>query len=99
MGLPLFEGKTIHQFDAQYSSPKFWIDEAEGRHHLLGRFPDEGQTWPTNLSALFPRYRSATNERTLIAAILPPYSFAGNTLTTVDGDFPSQYAIPARSLE
>ncbi|MBX3002276.1 MAG: N-6 DNA methylase [Caldilineaceae bacterium] len=33
-GLPLYEGKVIHQFDAFYAQPKFWIEESMGRGKL-----------------------------------------------------------------
>lgn len=56
--LPLIEGKVIHQFDAAFGEPKYWLDEAEARAALmkarlkqtrklfearqLGEEPDEG---------------------------------------------------------
>ncbi len=27
--LPLYEGKMIHQFDANYEKPRYWLDESE----------------------------------------------------------------------
>ena len=79
--IPLYEGKMIHQFDCHWGSPRYWIHETDGRHSLLGRGEDTGQT------LAYERYRLAfrdiarsTDERTMIAAILPRKVFAGNTL-------------------
>jgi len=33
--LPLYEGKMIHQFDHQWGSPQYWLDESEARKELL----------------------------------------------------------------
>ncbi|MEZ4514907.1 MAG: N-6 DNA methylase [Chloroflexota bacterium] len=81
-GLPLYEGKMIHQFVCDFAMPRYWINENLGRQAILGKTDDEGQV------LAYQRYRlgfrdvaSSTNERTLIAAILPKDSFAGNTIT------------------
>ena len=33
--LPLYEGKMIHQFNSDYASPKYWLDESEAREKLI----------------------------------------------------------------
>ncbi|MDP2833091.1 MAG: ATP-binding protein [Pseudomonadota bacterium] len=33
--LPLVEGKMIHQFDAAYAAPRYWLDEAVARDTLM----------------------------------------------------------------
>jgi len=78
--LPLYEGKMIHQFTHQFAKPRYWLDEAEARSALLGRNEDEGQLLD------YQRYRLAfrdvarnTDERTMIATVLPRMVFAGNT--------------------
>ncbi|MGC1246988.1 MAG: DNA methyltransferase, partial [Spirulinaceae cyanobacterium] len=35
--VPLYEGKMIHQFTHQWSEPRYWIDEEEGREAVLKR--------------------------------------------------------------
>jgi hypothetical protein len=72
IGVPLYEGKMMHQFDTEYGEPRFWVS-------------------PADLRA--PYYRIAiraiaanTNERTLIAAMLPPNVGTGNSLITVKDD-------------
>lgn len=79
--LPLVEGKMIHQFEFARQAYNYWVPEAGGRQSLLGRSEDTGQT----LS--YQRYRlahrsiaSSTNERTLIAGMLPPGVVSGNSL-------------------
>ena len=79
--LPLVEGKMIHQFEFARQDYKFWVPEAGGRQSLIGRKADDGQ------ALSYQRYRlahrsiaSSTNERTLIASILPPNVFSGNSL-------------------
>lgn len=80
--LPLLEGKMIHQFDAAFAKPKYWVDEAEGRKKLLGREKDEGQTLGYQSYRL--AYRDVarnSDERTMIAAILPPGVFCPHTVS------------------
>ncbi len=84
--LPLYEGKMIHQFTHLWGEPRYWIDMKEGRRASLGRQPDTGQ----KLDYQRPRmaYRavaSSTNERTMIASILPPDTFSGHSLNATHG--------------
>jgi hypothetical protein len=79
--LPLVEGKMIHQFEFARQAFKYWVPETRGRQSLIGRSADEGQV----LS--YQRYRfahrsvaSSTNERSMIASILPPGVFSGHSL-------------------
>lgn len=32
---PLYEGKMIHQFNCQFSEPRYWIDTKQGRNELV----------------------------------------------------------------
>ena len=74
----------IHQFEHQWGKPRYWIDEAEGRKAVIGkRGEDTGQVLD------YQKYRLAfrdvarnTGERTMIATVLPPNIFTGNTLIT-----------------
>jgi hypothetical protein len=79
--LPLLEGKMIHQFDSRRAEPRHWIEEERARRALLGRADDVGQKLGYQAYRLaFRDVASSTNERTMIAAVLPPGSFTGNTL-------------------
>lgn len=80
--LPLFEGKMIHQFDHRFADPKYWIDEAEARKAQLGKERDTGQR------LAYQKYRLAfrdvardSDERTMIATVLPPGVFCPHTMT------------------
>ena len=87
----LFEGGMIWQFDHQYSEPRYWVKEADLRQTFLGkRFKriegldhlpkDLRNDYEVNRIAI-RKIASNTNERTLIVALVPPYSFAGNSLS------------------
>lgn len=83
--LPLFEGKMIWHFTAEYAEPRYWIDEKEGRKKVIGaRGTDKGQILD------YQQYRFAyrsitgnTNERTMVCAILPKNVFYGHSLNSV----------------
>jgi len=84
--LELFEGKMIHQFDHRFGEPRYWVDEKAGRAALLGRDADRGQILN------YQRYRichrsiaSNTNQRTMIAAVLPRNAFYGHSLNATYG--------------
>jgi Alw26I/Eco31I/Esp3I family type II restriction m6 adenine DNA methyltransferase len=81
--LPLYEGKMIHQFNHLWKEPKYWLDEQEARKVLLGK---KGQENGQSLN--YQRYRlgfrdvaSNTNERTMIATVLPPKIFCPHTMS------------------
>jgi hypothetical protein len=79
--LPLYEGKMIHQFTHKYAEPRYWVDEAAGRKAVLGRNEDTGQVLNYQSYRLgFRDVASSTNERSMISGVIPPNSFAGNTL-------------------
>ncbi len=81
-GIPLYEGKMIHQFTHKFAESRYWVDEEEGRKAVLGRNgKDEGKKLD------YQRYRLAyrsvaasTNERSLIASVLPPNTFFGHSM-------------------
>jgi hypothetical protein len=82
-GLPLYEGKMIHQFDSSFAKPRYWVKQKEGRRSLLGKSPDTGQPLDYQMYRLgFRDIASSTNERTMIASVVPP-AFHGNKIPTV----------------
>lgn len=92
--LPLYEGKMIWQFDHRLAEPRYWIDEKAGRKELLGRAKDAGQI------LTYQRYRlghrsvaSNTNERTLIATILPKFAFYGHSINANKNPISGPYLI------
>jgi hypothetical protein len=79
--VPLFEGKMIHQFTHLWSEPRYWVDSKDARHALLGSREDNKQE--LNYEKYRLGYRdiaSSTNERTMIATVIPPDVFSVNTL-------------------
>ncbi len=79
--LMLYEGKMIHQFAHVFAEPRFWIDENDGRKAILKRTEDSGQELDYQTYRLaFRDIARNTDERTMIAAVLPKNVFAGNTL-------------------
>ncbi|MBW4571889.1 MAG: ATP-binding protein [Tolypothrix carrinoi HA7290-LM1] len=80
--LPLYEGKMIHQFTHLFAEPRYWIDEKKGREALLGKNEtDNGKKLDYQSYRIgFRDVANATNFRTMIAGIIPPNVFAGNTL-------------------
>lgn len=79
--LPLYEGKMIHQFEHQFGEARYWVDEKEGRKALLGKkVKDVRQELDyQNYRMGFRRIASSTNERTMIATILPKKYFASES--------------------
>ncbi|MFZ0962748.1 MAG: hypothetical protein WAO35_17910 [Terriglobia bacterium] len=77
--LPLYEGKMIHQFDHRYAEPRYWVDEKQGRKALSGAANDDGRLDYQLYRIGFRDVARNTDERTMIATVLPKMRFAGNT--------------------
>ncbi len=80
--LRLYEGKMIHQFTHSFAEARYWVDEQVGRKALIkkGR-NDDGQMMDYQTYRIAYRAIAAsTNERCLIATILPPNVFFGHSL-------------------
>lgn len=88
---PVYEGNMVWQFDSHFSEPRYWVDESElSKEFLQKRAKRIGlnEKLPTDLRNDYEAYRLAirkiasnTNERTLIATVIPRNAFAGNSLT------------------
>lgn len=80
--LPLYEGKMVHQFTHLLSKPRYWINLKEARKALLGsKEEDTGQELDYQTYRLaFRDIARNTDNRTMIAGVIPPNVFAGNTL-------------------
>lgn len=79
--LPLFEGKMMHQFRADFAEPRYWVDAIAGRERVLGRTPDTGQALPYQGYRLAYRaIANSANERTLLVSLLPANVFCGHSL-------------------
>jgi len=81
--LPLYEGKMIHQFEHQFGEARYWVDEKEGRKAVLGKKGQEnGQMLAYQSYRLgFRDVARNTDERTMIATVLPPKRFCPHTMS------------------
>jgi hypothetical protein len=80
--LPLCEGKMFHQFVYDYCEAKYWLNERDARKALLGNDPDIGQMLAyQDYRLAFRDIAASTNERTMIATILPPNVFCPHTVS------------------
>jgi len=80
--LPLCEGKMIHQFRQDFAAPRYWVDENEARAALLKKEEDTGQIMGYQQCRLaFRDVARDSDERTMIATILPPKVFCPHTMT------------------
>lgn len=73
---PLYEGKMIWFFDADFERPRYWLNRGEVEK-ALGNSAWEGKYFRVG----FRNVASATNERTLVCGIVPP-AFHGNNFPT-----------------
>lgn len=89
--LPLYEGRAIQQFTLQPTELRYWVKEEDGRAAILKRRPNKSKRLSYQNYRL--GYRSvarSTDQRTLIATILSPGGFAGNTLNVTDNIFTAE---------
>ncbi len=84
----------IHQFNHDFARAKYWISLADGRRELLGRESDTGQKLSyQEFRLVHRRIAASTNERTMIAAVLPPDRFCGDTAQTVRNILPRNVTV------
>ena len=69
---PLLEGKMIWQFDARYSEPQYWLNSKRADDWLRRKKSDEtGKPYANAYRVAFRRQSASTNERTLVATVIP----------------------------
>jgi hypothetical protein len=88
---PLFEGGMIWHFDHRFGEARYWVKESELRKVFLEKRVKRIESLdrlPRDMRNDYEVYRLAvrkiasnTNERTLITTVIPPHSFAGNSLS------------------
>ena len=76
-GFPLYEGKMIHQYDAFFTSPRYWVNASLGKNKLAN---SNQALWHTGYRFAFRAIASSTNERTCIATVLPPDNFTSHSM-------------------
>jgi hypothetical protein len=90
LGLPLYEGKMIHQFEAFYSTPRFWVKEEVGDVAYKNK-RGSGDDYLSYRLAVRTIARN-TDIRTLICSIIPGRVFCGHSLYTEVGQTLTQAA-------
>jgi hypothetical protein len=88
---PVYEGSMIWHFDHKFSEARYWVRERDLKDSFLQKRAKRIGNLskiPKDLKNDYEAYRIAirkiasnTNERTLVCAVIPPLSFAGNSLT------------------
>ena len=88
---PLYEGGMIWHFDSRYDNPRYWVKEPALRRVFLEKRAKRIESLlqvPSDMKNDYEVYRLAirkiasnTNERTLVSAAIPPYAFAGHSLS------------------
>ncbi|MFH1195521.1 MAG: N-6 DNA methylase [bacterium] len=97
--LPLYEGKMIHQYNSNYSEIRYFVYEKEAKEQMRGTemrnikrsldLKDEEVSEFTpkleyeNYRVAYRAIGRSTDERTLIASIVPSKTFLGNSLNYV----------------
>ncbi len=78
-GLPIYEGKMIHQYNHQFKAPRYWIEEQQRKKKFSSSY--------NNFRAIrlvFRAVAASTNQRTMISTIIPPNSCCGNSLIIIN---------------
>ncbi|MBI1258033.1 MAG: N-6 DNA methylase [Chloroflexi bacterium] len=73
-GLPLYEGKMIHQFDAFFAQASYWVEE----NGAVERLQNKTGLDYLNYRLAFRDIARPTDERTLITTLLPKRVFCNN---------------------
>ncbi len=97
--VPLIQGNMFHQFNNNLAAPKYWIDLDEGRKKILGKQEDKGQKLSyQDYRLVHRRIARNTDQRSLIACILPKNKFCADTAQTVKNILPYKVTIYIATL-
>ena len=84
---PLLEGKMIWQFDANYAEPQYWVTIAKANAWLVKKKSDaSGNPYANEYRVAFRRQSASTNERTLVATVIPKRLHDDNIATFMPRD-------------
>ncbi|MEG4912526.1 Eco57I restriction-modification methylase domain-containing protein [Microcoleus sp. B7-D4] len=82
--VPLMQGNMFHQFQHSFALPKYYIDLDEGRSKILGKVQDiEQKLSYQDYRLVHRRIGRNTDQRSLIACVLPRNRFCADTAQTV----------------
>ncbi len=83
-GWPVHEGKTIHQYNHVWSTPKFTVQYRAGlKRENKPKYNKKHIEFYNSYRLVFRDISSPTNMRTVIATILPPKTFHTYTMNTI----------------
>ena len=97
--IPLYEGKMIHQYEAHFSEPRYWVEAEAAAERLMatrrrryvegakraGAKTSDDAIMTADLSHYLLSFRAIarnTDERTMIATVIPPGVVTGHSLST-----------------
>jgi Putative DNA-binding domain len=82
--VPLVQGNMFHQFQHNFALPKYYIDLDEGRSEIIGKIEDIDQKLSyQDYRLVHRRIGRNTDQRSLIACVLPRNRFCADTAQTV----------------
>ena len=82
--LPLWEGKMINMYDSFYAKPSMWIEKKSGEFFFSNKDNISGHSfWYQNYRLSYRRVAASTNERTIVAAIIPNNVFSSYSLYNI----------------
>ncbi|HEY3875586.1 MAG TPA: N-6 DNA methylase [Candidatus Kapabacteria bacterium] len=91
--LPVFEGKMIHQYRSNYDVPRFFINRKKGEEQIRRKIESHFNSQVTESTDFkidtheirlgIRAVARSTDERTIIASLLPENTFVGNSVICV----------------
>ncbi len=84
-GWPLFQGRTIHHYNASFGPVERRVDPVEGEKRLARRRRSSPDELPDrNYRLAWRVIAQATDSRSLIGTVIPPRVFCGNALNAAE---------------
>lgn len=84
-GWPLFQGRTIHHYNASFGPVERRVDPVEGEKRLARRRRSSPDELPDrNYRLAWRVIAQATDSRSLIGTVIPPKVFCGNALNAAE---------------
>lgn len=84
-GWPLFQGRTIHHYNAGFGPVERRVDPVEGEKRLARRRRSSPDELPDrNYRLAWRVIAQATDSRSLIGTVIPPQVFCGNALNAAE---------------
>lgn len=78
-GVPIYEGKMIHQYNHQFKDPRYWIEEQQKNKKFSSSYNNFRK-----IRLVFRAVAASTNQRTMISTIIPPNCCCGNSLIIIN---------------